>query len=357
MTWYEYPIMGRDSHSRRGLRLAVFQRHLEPIPLNDTLTLAPALRSRAATARARARLADIGLSRLGCLLVALDIGVLVVDVVLFAASGLSLRWSTAAVGAGLIATIFAVWFNFYLMPSAKDRFAAQVVFLVGVLLSLTNVGSAMQYGAVALGAPYADGWLAAADARLGVHVPTLAAWTAAHPIVRALCTLAYGSLTPQFFATIIILAAYKDRDRLWEFAFHFHVCLILTLAALIIWPAVCPPAHYGFTPTIDMTRLIRQIKDLHEGTMTVVRFDQLEGLVSFPSFHVAGALIVTWAFRSRRWWLIPIACLNAALIAATFVTGVHYVIDVIASVPLVGGSVWLYRRYGVTLGAVDDTAS
>jgi membrane-associated phospholipid phosphatase len=79
--------------------------------------------------------------------------------------------------------------------------------------------------------------------------------------------------------------------------------------------------------------------------MKVVRFDELEGLVSFPSFHVAGALIVLWAARRRRWLLMPLVCWNLVLIASTFMTGVHYVIDVIASVPLFLGSVALYQRY------------
>jgi membrane-associated phospholipid phosphatase len=38
-------------------------------------------------------------------------------------------------------------------------------------------------------------------------------------------------------------------------------------------------------------------------------------------------------------------CWNVVLIASTFVTGVHYVIDVIASVPLFVGSVVIYHRY------------
>jgi membrane-associated phospholipid phosphatase len=95
-----------------------------------------------------------------------------------------------------------------------------------------------------------------------------------------------------------------------------------------------------------MSRVILQIQQLHEGTMKTVRFDELEGLVSFPSFHAAGGLIVTWAFRHRRRFLVPLALLNLALIASTFMSGVHYVIDVIASVPLFAFSVFAYARWG-----------
>jgi PAP2 superfamily len=294
--------------------------------------------------RPRPKLSDIGLHRLGVGLLALNAAVLLTDAALFAVTGLSLKWSM--IGAmGLVIT-FGVWLNFYLVPGrANEWWVAEVVFVIGLLILLTNVGSPLQYAAVALGFPYTDPWLAAADSAIGIHVPALAAWTFAHPLINWLLKVSYFSLLPQFFLAIVVIAAYRDRERLWEFAFHFHVCVIVTVAALIVCPAVCPPAYYGFQPTIDMSHLIQQIEGFHQGTMRVVRFDELDGLVSLPSFHVAGALIVMWAVRRRRWLLVPLVCWNLVLIASTFLTGVHYVIDVIASVPLFLGSVAIYNRY------------
>jgi membrane-associated phospholipid phosphatase len=87
--------------------------------------------------------------------------------------------------------------------------------------------------------------------------------------------------------------------------------------------------------------------------MTVVRFDDLEGLVSFPSFHVAGAILVTWAFRRRRRILIPLIVLNIGLVISTVITGEHYLVDVLASVPLFAGSVAAYRWWGRPLLTAD----
>jgi hypothetical protein len=60
-------------------------------------------------------------------------------------------------------------------------------------------------------------------------------------------------------------------------------------------------------------------------------------------------MIVTWAFRSRPRILVPVIVLNAALLVATSITGVHYVVDVLAAVPLVGVSLAAYRWWGRTL--------
>jgi membrane-associated phospholipid phosphatase len=181
---------------------------------------------------------------------------------------------------------------------------------------------------------------------MGVHVPTLTAWTWAHPVLSRLITLTYFSFAPQLLLTVLALAALRERERLWEFAFHFHVCLIVTIAALALWPAVCAPAYYGYRPTIDMTHLIAQIKGFHDGTMTVLRFNDLEGLVSLPSFHVAGAMLVTWAFRHRPKVLIPLIVLNTGLAISTVLTGEHYAVDILAAGPLVAGSLAAYRWWG-----------
>ncbi len=172
-------------------------------------------------------------------------------------------------------------------------------------------------------------------------------------------TVAYATLLPQFLFAVIVLGVLRERERLWEFTFHFHICLIAAVAALTIWPAMCAPSYYGFASTIDETHLMWQIRGFHDGTMKVLRFDELEGLVSLPSFHVAGGLIVTWAFRSRARILIPLIVLNMALTLSTFISGVHYFVDVIAVAPLCAASLAAYRWWArpLLLGVPDATGS
>jgi membrane-associated phospholipid phosphatase len=70
----------------------------------------------------------------------------------------------------------------------------------------------------------------------------------------------------------------------------------------------------------------------------------LDGLVSAPSFHVLGAMCVTWAFRRRLWFFFPLLAVNVLLASATVLTGVHYAIDVVAAFVIFPSAVWLYRR-------------
>jgi hypothetical protein len=301
--------------------------------------------------RARVDPARLGLHGLTWSLLALHAMVAVVVACAFARLGLSVTWAPAATGRFLFnGFLLALWLYFYFQPGTPTDWLVAETLLVAVISTLfANTMILGQYAAAALHRPYADSWLALADARIGVHVPTFVVWMRDHAIIGRLLTLAYFSHAPQFMLTVFALAILRDRDRLWEFAFHFHFCLFVAVAAFAIWPAACAPAYYGFTPIIDVGRAIAQIQGFHDGSLTTIGLADVDGLVSFPSFHVAGALIATWAFRRRRWIVVPLAVINAGLIAATFMTGLHYFIDVLAAFPLFAMSVFVYRRWALPL--------
>lgn len=287
-------------------------------------------------------------SRLGTvarLCLTAQLALVVIAALLCHLTGLSVAWRTFVPFAILDCCLFGLWAHVGWNPrSQTDRLAADLMLAVGLMLLLTDVSTPTQYAAVALKRPLADPWLAAADAMLGVNVPTLVHWTAAHAAIAGLLQRCYSSLLPQLVLTPIIVAlVFRDSKRLWEYVFHFHFCLIVTLAGLALLPAACAFTYYGFHSTIDQTRFIRQFAGLRDGTLTLIRFDDLEGLISMPSFHVAGALMVTWAFRGRRFWLIPIGVLNLGLMAATVMTGAHYAIDLVATLFLFVTSLAAYR--------------
>jgi len=177
-------------------------------------------------------------------------------------------------------------------------------------------------------------------------VPMLARWTAQHPATAQILRIAYFTHVPQFVLAVFGLALLREREKLWEFAFHFQVCLAISLIAFALWPVACVSAYYGFAPTIDVTRAIEQIQGFHSGRMTVVKSAEMEGLVSFPSFHVAGGLLVTWAFRRHPRFLWPLVALNLAMVASTFMSGLHYFVDVIGSAPTFAVSLALYKWWG-----------
>jgi hypothetical protein len=263
----------------------------------------------------------------------------------YGAYGLRIDWSTAgpmaAAGLGLLGAW--IYFQRYRHHPTK-RATLDVVASTALVVTLTAIVAPAQYVAVAIGRPLVDAYLAAADAAMHVDVAALARWTAGHRALALVLALSYASLLPQLFLPPLLLGLkFRDRECLWEYVFHYHFCLITTLAALALFPAACAFQYYGVPSTFDQSRFIAHFSALRAGTFHVISLTNLEGLISMPSFHVAGGLIATWSFRRHRSVAAPLAILNAAMIAATFLSGAHYFVDVIASFALFAVSVAVHR--------------
>ena len=303
----------------------------------------------AALPRLALGLAGIQLNPVVRRVVAMHAAVLALSAPLYVFLGFSFAWVTVLPQVLLLGGLAATAARYAGWAAPRKFIIAETLAATFLVVLFTNVVAPAQYVGVALGFPLVDEWLAAADAALGVNVPALVGWTAARPALTVLLAGAYLTLLPQFLLTLVALGfVHRDRSNLWEFVFHFHVCLAVTLLGVALLPAACAFTYYGFESLIDQSRFISHFEGLRAGTFTHIRFDNIEGLISFPSFHVAGGLIVTWAFRHYRWWLVPIAVLNVLLISATVMTGAHYAIDVVVTVLLFAGSVWLWRRWGRT---------
>jgi membrane-associated phospholipid phosphatase len=293
----------------------------------------------------------LGFHRLTLIFVIAQLALLALTAVSFLATGLQLEWRELADGRSVaILLIWAMWLFYGMTRGQHERkwVATETFLVVALLLTFSLIGSPLQYALIAFRGPLADAWLAQADAAIGVHVPTLVSWTAAHPWFESVLVAAYGSLLLQFVLPPVVLGIrYRDRKALWEYAWHFQVCLVAALIGLALFPAACAFTYYGFESLLDQTRFITQFEALRNGAMSVVHPRDLEGMITFPSFHAAGGMLITWAFRRYRGWAIALGTLNVLLIAATVLTGAHYAIDVIASVAVFAGSVWLWRRVAV----------
>ena len=100
-------------------------------------------------------------------------------------------------------------------------------------------------------------------------------------------------------------------------------------------------AQVGLDPAslknINPQPYLDQLRDLpptREGVLRHLELLGLGGIVTFPSFHAASAVLYAWALWVVR-GLRPIVILvNGVMLAATPLNGGHYFIDVIAGVTI-----------------------
>jgi hypothetical protein len=255
----------------------------------------------------------------------LQAGVLCLTSPFYRVVGLSIPWRSIG-GQLVLPGILAA----FAILTARDRNGVpQALWAVVMLLFAWLIIGPAQYFVAAWRRPLIDEWLLAADRALGINQLALVTWTNAHVVLRHALGLAYLSLLPQFFLPAAILG-YSDRRELWRFVWHFHVVAIVTVVAFGLWPAGVPALH-GIPEALSQREAMRQLFGVRSGTIGVIRLEEAVGLISWPSFHVAGALMVTWALRNT-WCRWPVIFLNSVLAASTVLLGLHYAIDVAAAV-------------------------
>ena len=188
-------------------------------------------------------------------------------------------------------------------------------------------------------APLADGWMAAADRRLlpGLDWRESVIGFARHPLLSHLANRTYASIQWQGILLIALGCATGQTDRCAAFVLRWTIALALVCLVFAFLPCLGPYAHYGIShaqvPGVGSTIGWRQPEILAGLRVDgPVRLDPsaLDGIVEFPSFHTAAAILFAWGFWAIRWARWPMLALNLAMIAASVPIGGHYYIDVVA---------------------------
>jgi len=320
----------------------------------DTDVVTPtrdAVEPRARRARLQPTAAQVGFNRLFKQLLSLQAAVVLVMLVSLRPLGLTIDWASAVPALGLDVLLIGVWMHLWRTPGRPGEwFVAEIVAAFLLMLMASHILAPAQYAAVALKRPLIDPALAQADASLGIDVAALAAWTRVHPVFNTVMRAAYFSFLPQL-ALLVPLTGFvaRDREAMWEAVFHFEICAVITVLALALFPVAHAFQYLQFQPTLNESRLIQQFNDIRSGAFKTIQFDNLEGLVSMPSFHFAGALIVLRAVRRRPLLFWPALVLNVLLTASTVFTGAHYAVDLLGTIVMFGISVWCWNGYAHAL--------
>jgi membrane-associated phospholipid phosphatase len=212
----------------------------------------------------------------------------------------------------------------------EPSFALCLTALLQIVLFSTAFALLTYLGA-RIDRPLVDEQLAAWDAALGFHVADMVAWQSRHPTVGAWLTWAYNSMFLQTAVVVALLGLRGDR-RLETFVLRMMLAGIVTLGFFLFMPAEGSFRVHGFSPGAPQIRYLEHFHALRNGTQTVFNFSDVEGLITFPSFHTIWALLLTIACLHLPVIRVVAAVLNAAVLASTLTVGLHYLSDVLAGV-------------------------
>lgn len=208
---------------------------------------------------------------------------------------------------------------------------ALALIIMGTLKILALSATASTALVTMWGEPLIDSQLASMDRALGFDGLAWIAW-AQQPVIDHLFWLIYQTTAPQTLLVAALLAHYRRALLAWSFSLQLLIAVGLTLFVFALYPSIGPFS----TPSAALTDAQRSYIDLFLGLRSgedrTMHLFVLTGLVTFPSFHAAWAVVLTAAFRPFPKLFPVAAALNCVILLTAVTHGCHYLMDVIVGV-------------------------
>jgi membrane-associated phospholipid phosphatase len=181
--------------------------------------------------------------------------------------------------------------------------------------------------------PYADQFLISMDALLGFHWLPVYQFFRSEPQWYKMASLIYFTIQWQPFLLIGILFLFNRADICWLFLRAWLFSLLATLTIFPLFPAVGGAAYYSAGPVVAGSTPLTWVEVLgqsREGLLRILDERSLVGLIAFPSFHAASAMLLGWAFFQLPYLRWPFVVLNILMALSAIIIGDHYLVDIIA---------------------------
>jgi PAP2 superfamily len=227
---------------------------------------------------------------------------------------------------------------FYTVARPDDRVARLFRGAIELFLLSFLCGS-LSYAATSLNRPLWDDVFVVWDQALGFDWRHWLGVLNEHPKINLALALAYHSMWPQLVLVIVALVTVRDYRRLDVFLLAFGFAAAITVVVAGFMPALSPLAHFAITPA-DHPNIVlavprefeAQALALRDGSMRVIELGQVQGLVTFPSFHTVVAVLLLIGFRNVPWLRWVSLVLNVLMLLSIPIEGSHYLVDLIAGV-------------------------
>jgi hypothetical protein len=233
---------------------------------------------------------------------------------------------------------------------------AQMIMVISLTISIS-------YIATAANLPLIDTTLLAVDRALGLDFRAYLNFINDRMWLIYILAAGYRAIAWPVWVIVIALPLAGHHQRVGEFICAFMLALIATTCVSTLLPATGIYGTMGLVaadfPNIDPQSYyngMHEIPALRDGSLRVLDLFNLDGVLTFPSFHAIATVLYAWALWPVR-WLRPlnIFC-NGAMMVATPVGGGHYFIDVIAGILVALATICAARLIGQRLARSGPAA-
>ncbi|WP_187435517.1 phosphatase PAP2 family protein [Bradyrhizobium cytisi] len=196
----------------------------------------------------------------------------------------------------------------------------------------------LSYIGLGAGMPLQDARFAELDRLLGLDWAAYFHFAMARPELLLYAKFFYAMILVPAFVVPVVLGLTGQYIRLQQFVMASTLALGVVIVVSSLLPAIGTYFELGLPSNTELFNASgygaqeRDIPMLRDGTLRALNLAKLHGILTFPSFHAASALLSIWSLWSI-WWLRPaLLMLNAGMLVATPLVGGHYFVDVIAGI-------------------------
>jgi hypothetical protein len=269
-----------------------------------------------------------------------------------------LRFVTSAIPMGVIVVfwclVIAVTYTFVM----RNVIIASIANGLALLGAFSFILTVYSYGTTYLGAGISswDAYFAAADAAFGLNWIEFLFWLNDRPTLTKLLNTAYLSIFAQAIVLVPILVVRGEYKRLYTSILAFQISGIACVTFAGIVPAIGAYDYFKITAATHHPDIVLATMDSHvqdvlrlRSNLPVIPLDNLQGILVFPSFHAALAILLAWAF-----WCVPVArwvglLINTMMLVATPISGGHYFVDIPAGILIAVLAITLSRSWWKSL--------
>jgi hypothetical protein len=156
----------------------------------------------------------------------------------------------------------------------------------------------------------------------------------------------YFGMFPQVGAALLICSLCYGKRRGMQFVATILTAYYTALGLFYIWPSHGPywlcSTHFSVFPSKLQTFLAqKQLLANAQGLWDHTRRAAIstDYFIAFPCMHIAQPLIAMWFLRQWKRMVLALAIYDALLVIAILFLEWHYLIDILASLPVAAGAI------------------
>jgi membrane-associated phospholipid phosphatase len=201
---------------------------------------------------------------------------------------------------------------------------------------LTSVLTALSYVLASTNMPLQDAMLIDIDRTIGVDWRSLVDSLTRQSWLMVALNYAYASLAYQLMLLLPVAFLTGHGRIASRFVLAWSIALAASVLIFPLAPALGGYLHYQLKPDdfpdvriLAAWLFVPPLHALRDGSLNVVDLKALDGIITFPSFHAAVAVLFIWVASGISYLRYPMIILNALMLVSAVPIGGHYLIDVV----------------------------